>query len=72
MPDLEDIWSCPYCNSSFDNGFYCKLCNINFPVINNRPDLRINKPINIKLEYNYIPEFGYFPWEILTDRKSVV
>lgn len=66
MADLKNIWSCPYCNSSFDNDFFCKSCNISFPIANNRPDLRIKKPKNITLEYNYIPEFGYFPWEIAT------
>lgn len=72
MPDLRDIWSCPYCNTPFEGSFDCKNCGASFPVDNGRPDLRITRPVNIKLDYHYTPEFGYFPWEkVVLDWPSV-
>ncbi len=66
MSHLVDICCCPYCNRAFDKEFYCTACDISFLTNGACPDFRIDRPINITLDYQYTPEFGYFPWEILT------
>ena len=63
MPGINNIWVCPYCNTPFEDGFHCRSCDIKFPVNGDQPDLRVTMPVTIKLEYNYTPEFGYFPWD---------
>jgi SAM-dependent methyltransferase len=57
------IWACPYCKSPINSSMLCNSCNEKFQEQNSQPDLRVNRPLKMNIAYNYIPEFGYFPWE---------
>lgn len=65
MKSLIDmpIWACPYCKAPMGSSMQCNSCNEKFEVHNNQPDLRVNRPLKMNIGYNYIPEFGYFPWD---------
>lgn len=62
---MIDLISCPYCRGTINEDYTCTDCNTRFPVNGNQPDLRVTRPVDIKTDYHYVPEFGNFPWEKL-------
>lgn len=64
--ELNDIWACPYCRAKLGSDMLCGSCNEAFPINQGQPDLRTTKPVQIKLDYSYTPEFDNFPWEKAT------